>query len=154
VYTNAGNSLREQILMILEQDFLEAGIKIIPKIVEGNFLVSEIIPNKKFDAVLLGWNASIKPDFTPLFASSQYLHPFHLTGYYSPEFDRLNQNMLDSKTMKEYSTRLNQLINHLVADQPCTWLFARKKIFVFNTKIKNVDVSMISTFKYLKHFKY
>ncbi len=152
MYTNAGNSFREQILMILEQEFQKINIKMIPKVVEANYLVSDIIPNKKFDAVLIGWNAGIKPDFTSLFHSSQYLHPFHLTGYYSKKFDQQSQAMLKSETIQEYNIHLKKTINILTHDKPYTWLFARKKIFLYHQRVSNVNVSMLSTMKFIEDF--
>ncbi len=154
MYTNAGNNFRKQILMILEQEFRKLKIKMIPKIVEANYLVSDIIPNKKFDAVLIGWNAGIKPDFTALFHSSQYLHPFHLTGYYSGEFDRQNDLLLNAGNINEYQSHLSQTINILTHDQPYTWLFARKKVFLYHQRVKNVKVSILSTMKYVEDFKF
>ena len=153
MYTNSGNIIREQILDILVQEFAKIKIKMIPKKVEPNFLVSDIVPNKKFDALLLGWNAGIKPDFTALFHSSQYLHPFHLTGLYSPGFDELNDKLLQTQNLDDFNKYLGLVLDELSSQNPYTWLYVKKNIFIHNKRIKNVKTSIISPFRHLEDFE-
>ena len=153
MYTNSGNIIREQILDILVQEFAKINIQMIPKKVEANFLVSDIIPNKKFDALLLGWNAGIKPDFTPLFHSSQYLHPLHLTGFYSPKFEAINKSLLQSHNFTEFTQHLDLVLKKLSSEYPYTWLYVKKNIFIYNKRIKNVETSIISPFRHLEDFE-
>jgi len=153
IYTNSGNIIREQILDILVEEYGKIGIKMIPQKVEPNYLVSDIVPNKKFDALLLGWNAGIKPDFTPLFHRSQYLHPFHLTGFYSPEFDDMNNKLLQSKNITDFNYNLDIVLDELSQNRPYTWLYTKNNILVYNKRIKNVEPSIISPYRYLEYFE-
>ncbi|MBN2281415.1 MAG: hypothetical protein JXQ65_12615 [Candidatus Marinimicrobia bacterium] len=150
LYTNSGNIVREQILDMLMEDFLKMGIKIVPQKVEPNYLVSDIVPDKKYDALLLGWSAGIKPDFTALFHSSQYLHPFHLTGYYSKKFDDLNDRALKAKNFEDFQTSLKDLLCTLTDDCPYAWLYVKNNIIIYNKRLKNLKPSVISPLWYLE----
>lgn len=153
LYTNAGNPWREQLMMVLQQEFKTLAIEMIPRKVEANYLVSKIIPEKKFDALLLGWNTSIKPDFTALFHSSQYLHPFHLTGYYSADLDSLLTKNISAENLHCYTKTLKKINTILSEDAPYTWLYFKNNNVVYNKKIKNFKPSIINKYQYLEDFK-
>ena len=123
MYTNAGNSRRERAIVIVQDQLKKIGVKVIPKIVEPAFLFGYILPERQYDAALIGWNVGLKVYLTPLFHSKTFFLPFHFTGYLSPKYDRLEDMALSAKTFEQAKKYWNEIAKMLSYELPYTWLY-------------------------------
>jgi len=150
MFTNSGNNSREQSLLIIQDQLQKLKIKMIPRIVESNYLIGNIIQTRNFDAILLGWSAGIKPDLTPIFHSSSFFHPFHFTGYYSPNFDSYNENLVNALSSKDADKHFLRVAKKLNYDLPYTWLYYKKNCIGIHKRFKNINFTVLSPLQYLE----
>jgi len=135
--TNSGDLRREQALTIIQQQLKQVNIKMTPRLVEGGYLVGDLIPNRKFDALLFGWNVGLKMDLTPLFGRSSFFIPFHFTGYYSARYDSLANRVHQSHTREARGILYDKIARHLSHELPYTWLYYEKESTGIHSRIKN-----------------
>ncbi len=135
--TNNGNIVREQIATIVQEQLKKIKIKTSIKKVDSGLLGGRILPQKKFDAVILGWNVGLKNDLSPLFHSTSFFSPFHFTGYYSIKFDSLQEQLnqtMDQNIVQNNSDEISQMLSHAL---PYTWLYYKKNNIAINQRINN-----------------
>jgi len=105
---------------------------------------NRMIPDIKFDAILLGWGLSLMPDpFSIWHSSNDKKGGFNFIGYKNKEVDRLiklSQSTIDRKKLDTIFKKIFQLI---VNDNPYIFLYVPSSITVVNKKIKNVNPSII-----------
>ncbi len=135
--TNSGDLRRKQALTIIQQQLKKVKIKMIPRLVEGRYLVGDLLPNRKYDAILFGWNVGLKMDLTPLFGRSSFFIPFHFTGYYSTRYDSLATLVRQSTNRATRQNYYNQIAHHLSDELPYTWLYYEKEATGLHSRIKN-----------------
>lgn len=136
--TESGNIRWEQVATIVQAQLAEIGIKATPRFLEPALLYGKLLPAKDFDAVIIGWSIGLTPDFSPLFHSSTFFTPFHFTGYYSPEYDRLDENAkmaLTDDQAREYYDQIAKLLSY---DLPYTWLYYRMECSAVNSRFKDI----------------
>lgn len=112
----------QKIGQIIKEDFKLAGIHVNLKSLEWNSFLDKI-DKRDFDAVTLGWTASLFPNAKQQWAtSSQEASGSNFIGYSNPKVDAL----IDKANLEFDSKKRNlimQEINRLIyADQPYTFL--------------------------------
>jgi len=136
--TESGNIRWEQVATIVQAQLAVIGIKATPRFLEPALLYGKLLPDKDFDAVIIGWSIGLTPDFSPLFHSSTFFTPFHFTGYYSPEYDRLDENAkmaLTDDQAREYYDQIAKLLSY---DLPYTWLYYRMECSAVHSRFKDI----------------
>ncbi len=136
--TNAGNERRARALTILQNMFREIQIEMQPRILDPGLLLGQLIPQKEFDAILLGWDVGLKMDFTPLFHSSTLAIPFHFTGYQSDEFDYWHDLALKTTNKGEAGKAWDKVAGILSKDLPYTWLYYRMDTAVIHNRFRGM----------------
>jgi len=137
--TNSGNIRREQALTMIQEQLRKINVKMIPRVVEPGLLYGRMLPSRNFDAVLIGWNVGLKMDFSPLFHSSTFFMPFHFTGFYSKEYDRLEEtakNANNRYTAQEYWDKIAKLLSW---ELPYTWLYYKLECVAIHSRFKNIN---------------
>lgn len=95
---NSGNSRREQIAAIIQQNLKDVGIEVKPKAIDFSAWVDQNLNPGKFEAVLLGWSLSNPdPDQESIFSSSYFPPNGQNMGWYT-------NKKLDDLWVKGYST--------------------------------------------------
>ncbi len=137
--TNSGNIRREQALTMIQEQLRKINVKMIPRVVEPGLLYGRMLPSRNFDAVLIGWNVGLKMDFSPLFNSSTFFTPFHFTGFYSKEYDRLEEtakNANNRYTAQKYWDKIAKLLSW---ELPYTWLYYKLECIAIHSRFKNIN---------------
>jgi len=136
--TESGNIRWEQVATIVQAQLDEIGIRVTPRFLEPALLYGKLLPAKDFNAVIIGWSVGLTPDFSPLFHSATFFTPFHFTGYYSPEYDRLDEQskaaLSDAAAQKYY----NQITHLLSNELPYTWLYHRMECSAVHRRFKDI----------------
>lgn len=138
ILTESGNLLWEQVATIVQAQLADIGIQVTPRFLEPALLYGKLLPAKDFDAVIIGWSVGLTPDFSPLFHSSTFYTPFHFTGYYSQEYDRLDElakTAANDDMAQKYYDKIAQLLSN---DLPYTWLYYRMECSAVHGRFKDI----------------
>ncbi|NDI35070.1 ABC transporter substrate-binding protein [Chengkuizengella sediminis] len=124
IKTNQGNKIREDIVVILQQQLKEIGIEVTPNIMEWSAYIEAIsAPNWDYDALVLGWALSTFPDQYDIFHSSQREEGLNFVWYSNPEADTLIEEARQIIDRDEYKQAYGDIYKIIAEDQPYTFLY-------------------------------
>lgn len=155
LYTNAGNTEREAIGVMLKQDLAELGIQVNFKPIEFNSLVNKITNSYDWDMVILGLTGTpVEPhNGKNVWYSGGPLHLFNQRPVNKPVTDRLSWEkqideifdkaalVLDFNSRKKYYDKYQQIIYE---QKPIIYLYSPIRIYAIRNKFKNVYPSSLS----------
>lgn len=124
VKTNQGNKIREDIVVILQQQLKEVGIEVKPLIVEFSSLIADIDPGVwNFEAIVLGWSLGTDPDPSGIFHTKEIEAGLNFTGYSNPELDALMDAQLQELDKDKRKEMIGEIQVGLAEDQAYTFLY-------------------------------
>ncbi len=124
IKTNQGNKVREDIAVVLEQQFKEIGVEAKPEIIEWSAFIKQVTaPNWDYEAMILGWSLSTFPDQFDIFHSSQAEEGLNMNWYSNPEADKLMEEARQTTDIEKYKAIHKDLYQILVDDQAYTFLY-------------------------------
>jgi peptide/nickel transport system substrate-binding protein len=124
IKTNQGNKIREDIVVVLQEQLKKVGIEAKPEIVEWSAFIEQIsAPNWKYDAIVLGWSLSTFPDQYDIFHSSQREQGLNFVWYSNPEADKLMEEAKQILDREEYKKAYTEIYKIIAEDQPYTFLY-------------------------------
>ena len=124
VKTNQGNKIREDIVVIIQQQLKEVGIEIKPQIVEFSSLIADIDPGVwNFEAIVLGWSLGTDPDPSGIFHTKEIAEGLNFTGYSNPKIDELMDAQLQELDKEKRKQMIGEIQALLAEDQPYTFLY-------------------------------
>ncbi|QHW33632.1 peptide ABC transporter substrate-binding protein [Paenibacillus rhizovicinus] len=95
---NAGNSRREQVAAVIQQNLKDVGIEVTPKAIDFASWIDQNVTPGKYQALLLSWSLSNPdPDGESIFSSKYFPPAGQNSGWYKNE-------KLDALWVKGYST--------------------------------------------------
>lgn len=122
--TNQGNKVREDIVILLQEQLKEVGIELKPRIVEFGSLIADIDPGVwNFDAIVLGWSLATDPDPSDVFHSKEIEKGLNFIGYSNPELDKLMEAQLQQQDKEKRKEQIGEIQAKLAEDQPYTFLY-------------------------------
>ncbi len=142
IKTNKGNQIREDIMVIVQDQFKQVGIKANPNPLEWT-IFSDDLNKKNFDASIAGWSVGLKMEMTTIFHTKSIPDKFNFVSYSNPEFDVLNDQAsmeMDREKARGMWWRAQELI---VEDQPYTFLYVPKEINVLHRRFRNVQMETV-----------
>ena len=155
LYTNAGNTEREAIGVMLKQDLAELGIQVNFKPIEFNSLVNKITNSYDWDMVILGLTGTpVEPhNGKNVWYSGGPLHLFNQRPVNKPVTDRLEFEkqideiydkaalVLDFNSRKKYYDKYQEIIYE---QKPIIYLYSPIRIYAIRNKFKNIYPSSLS----------
>jgi len=150
--TENGNLLWEQAATIIQDQLKKIGVRVIPRMVEPAMLYGKLLPTREFDAALTGWVVGLKTDLAPLFHSSSFFTPFHYTGYYSAEFDRLDEELKATRNSDFAQSCTDSIARLLSWDLPYTWLYYRYECTAIHKRFQGVQIDRRGVFINLENW--
>jgi peptide/nickel transport system substrate-binding protein len=149
--TSAGNALREQMQVIVQQDFLDVGVEMEidnyrPAELWAGCASGGISAQGQFD--LAGWADTIPgvdPDLTIFWHSSQIVdcetNPagYNTRGYSNPEVDELLDRQQMTSDPDERMEIIQQLQQVLYDDIVAIWLYYRVDIVAVNDRVQGIQ---------------
>jgi peptide/nickel transport system substrate-binding protein len=137
--TNQGNDLREDIVVIVQNDLQQLGIDAQPRMVEWNTFITDL-KAKNFEAAVSGWSVDFKFNPTDTFSTEaieagQYNYP----SYSNPAADslmRLALATLDREAAKPLWARYSEIIHQ---DQPYTFLYYLNERVGVSNRLRGVE---------------
>lgn len=142
--TNAGNRLREDTLIKIQEQLSRVGIKANVRTLEQRTLIQQA-SGGDFDGYLGGWNFVGKVPLKILFGSS-YVPPngFNVVRYHVPEVDDALDDLDLASDWQEMKPFLDAIQERIHEDQPYTFLFERQGIAAYGPRLQGVIIDIPS----------
>lgn len=135
--SNAGNQIRADATVMIQEQLKKVGIRATPRLVEFNSLVDQTTQGN-FEATILGFTIDTSLDLTGNYHSSSIGGDGNnVFRYRNPEVDRLiveAASQPELAAMKSYLDQVQQLIHR---DQPVTFLWESKRLSAVNRRVKD-----------------
>jgi peptide/nickel transport system substrate-binding protein len=131
--TNAGNSQREDALVIIQDQLKRIGVAVVPEALEFHTMIEQITEGS-FDATVIGWAIPTTFDFRFAYHSAE-IGGANVIGFSDPEVDRLLEEARlapDLPAMGPYLDRLQALQQEL---QPYTYLWQSKRLLGIRERV-------------------
>jgi ABC-type transport system substrate-binding protein len=138
--SNSGNSIRKNILTIVQESWRKIGIKCNTQLFEWAVFLKDFVNELKYDALVLGWSMGIDPDLYQIWHSSQAgPRQLNFVGYKNAEADRLI-NRIRKEYDRSKQVEMARALHRIIArDQPYTFLYVAKSTQVLDKKIAMVE---------------
>jgi len=137
--TNAGNKVRENLLVVLQQQWKDVGIDATPKYVDFNkVLVPAITNTRAFDLLMVGFSWNVDPDQSAVF-HSRNAGPGGFNGmqYKNPDLDKVLDDAvatLDQAKRRDLYFKMQQI---LAEDVPAPILTFPNGVLSTNKRVQN-----------------
>jgi peptide/nickel transport system substrate-binding protein len=142
--TNADNSLRADITVVIQEDLRKIGVKVVPRLVEWTVFVERLTRKKDFQAAVSAWNAAIKVDLTTIWHSRSIEDRYNLGHYSNPVVDSL----IDLARVEIDRDRAHKLWSEaqqiIVSDAPYAFLFVTDEVIAIDRRFRNVHPTTYS----------
>ncbi len=138
MYTNAGNTVREQYLTIMQEQWSQIGVEMTPQLEPFPALVERITETFDFEAFLIGFNWSVPPDQSPMWHTDSYPLGFNIVKYSNPEVDALLDEALSEINQDRRVELYTEFQNVLLADLPMAVLDFPESIRGVTSRAHNV----------------
>jgi peptide/nickel transport system substrate-binding protein len=135
--TNQGNDLREDIVVIVQNDLKQLGIAVEPRMVEWNTFITDL-KAKNFEAAVSGWSVDFKFNPTDLFSTEAIEGKYNYPSYSNPVADSLMMQALmtlDREEARPLWIRYSEIIHE---DQPYTFLYYLEERLGVNNRLRGV----------------
>ncbi|WP_297457144.1 ABC transporter substrate-binding protein [Persephonella sp.] len=142
--TNSGNKEREIIGNILKDDLKRIGIEVNFQAIDFNNLVSRLMSNYDWEAVIIGLTGSMDPYFGQnVWLSSGHLHMWYPAQKkpatkWEAEIDRLFQQAAVELDPKKRDMLYKKAFRIIGEEQPMIFIAAPEELLAVKNKLKNV----------------
>ncbi|MCL2389321.1 MAG: peptide-binding protein [Elusimicrobia bacterium] len=142
ITTNQGNKPRALAAQIIQQNLRDIGIRANIRIIDFGVFVNQIIANRNFEAVILGWNTAIDPDQFSLWHSSQTgARQYNFMSYNNPRVDYLfvkARTTFDRETRRKAYFEIQEIMRE---HPPCIFLFHPQNLVALHKRFENVELT-------------
>lgn len=137
MYYDQGNSVRQQIALIIQKSFQKAGIEMdFQELDWGTYL--ERLKNHELEAWIGGWAYdSDEQDLFSLFHSSQAADGYNWGNYFNQEADQLMHDITVEWDQEKRFEMHRQIQAILYAEQPYTLLYQNSALVAYNKRWNN-----------------
>ena len=138
--TNAGNTRREAIGTIIQDQLSELGIVVNFQTIEFNTLL-DVMDGQTFDAFILGWRAGYPdlPDTIQLFGAEADVpgSGFNFTSFYNEEFFELEEqaNTTPGCDPADRAPIYAEMQEIMYDEMPYLWLFSQNGMYAANNAV-------------------
>lgn len=131
--SNAGNQQRNDAAVMIQEQLRQVGIRVEPRVVEFNTLVSDAVAGS-FDATVFGFTMDTSLDLTAQFGSGS-VEEGNFGAYKNPELDRLMAEAMSKADILDAKPLLDRIQQILHRDQPATFLWESQRLSAINRRI-------------------
>lgn len=139
----AGNEFNRDMAVMIQSDLAAVGVRMEVAPTEFSTLIPDISsPERRFDAVLLAWDADFRINIRDNFHSAAFSGPFQSASYRNPEVDRIiGQAELeaDRDVARPLWMRLQAIMRE---EQPWTFLYYYPDVYAVSEKVRGVDMDI------------
>lgn len=148
--TNAGNTRREAIALVIQDELAQVGVTVNTDFIEFNTLISDrVFGAQNYDAYILGWRAGVPdlPDMIQLFSAASdnpEVTGSNTTSFYNERFyeleaialDPAQTNNCDLETRREIYNEMAQI---MADETPYMWLYVQNGLYAVRSDVQGFD---------------
>lgn len=150
--TQAGQSRRLSAAQIIQAQLRQVGVEMAVQQLEFNALLDVMFEERGFQAVLLGWQVGLEPDYLMgLFWPKD--HPFNITGYTSAALDSLIPLALSASNRREAAVRWRAIAEVIARDRPYAFLWFFDELAAANRRLQGVRIDTYGVFQNLHEWR-
>lgn len=139
----AGNAYQRDMAELIRSDLAAIGVTVTTRPTEFNTLIGELSSNpKRFEAVIMGWNADFRINLHELYHSSALGGPFQIAAYSNPELDTLLDRAattVDRQAARPLWRRVQEILRD---DQPWTYLYYAPNLYAIREHVQGVEMDL------------
>lgn len=140
IITNAGNKVRENSVVAMQDAWKKIGVDCTPKLITFPQLVSQITNDRSYDVFLVGFSWSQDPDQSALWASRNTAPGgFNGFGFKSPTVDKILDDAVGTLDQNKRKQLYFQLQNQIADEVPAPILVFNKGIWGFSKRIQGYN---------------
>ncbi len=150
--TQAGNQRRSSAAQVIQAGYAEIGVDMEIRLVEFNTLLGLIFETRDFEAVLLGWQVALEPNYLV----GQFWppdHPFNITGYASSVLDELIPAAQDAATADEAAPIWREAARVIADDRPYAFLWFFDEAVAVNERVKGTRIDTYGLYQNLYQWR-
>jgi peptide/nickel transport system substrate-binding protein len=134
---NTGNSRREQVVSVIQQELKAVGIQVTPKAVDFSSWVDQNLNPGKFQAVMLAWSLNTPdPDQESVFSSKYFPPNGEDMGWYkNPVTDKLWEEGYSTTDQAKRKQIYGQIAKDFSQDPPYVFLYQYGTPFGYSSRV-------------------
>lgn len=135
--TNAGNTVREQYLTIMQEFWREIGVEMTPVFEPFPALVERITETFDFQAFLIGFSWGVPPGQEAMWDCDSYPQGFNIVKYCNPDVDAVMEEAAQEVDRDRRIELYTEMQNLILADLPMAVLDFPEGIAGLNQRVHN-----------------
>lgn len=137
------NEDTRRVVLFLKDLYARAGVKLVPKPTEWSVMI-DLLKQRDFDAITLGWTSGLETDIYQIFHSSQIADGGdNFISYKNTRLDQLIENARANVDEKARMPLWQQAERILYEDQPYTFLMRRQSLVFIDKRIRNLQITKV-----------
>lgn len=139
----AGTSYNRDIAEAVRGDLAAIGVDAATRPTEATTLFADVtVPERRFDAALLGWSADFRLDLRDLFHSAAIDGPYQFASYGNPEVDSLLDRATGEPDREAAAELWHRIQAILLEEQPWTLLYYQTDAFLARDRVRNLHMDI------------
>ena len=136
-----GSEQYTSLVLFLKDAYARAGVQLVPKATEWSVMI-DLLDKKDFEAISLGWSASLEGDLYQIFHGDQSKdNGDNFINYQNPALDKLIEEARSTVDEDKRMPLWQAAERILYEDQPYTFLTRSKSLVLVNKRMKNARVT-------------
>jgi peptide/nickel transport system substrate-binding protein len=150
--TQSGNPRRSSAAEIIQKQYADVGVRVDVRLLEFNTLLGLVFEERDFQAVLLGWQVALEPDYlVGHFWPSD--HPFNITGYASAELDSLIPLARAAATSEQAAPYWRAAARVIARDRPYAFLWFFDDAVAVNERVRDTRIDTYGLYQNLQQWR-
>ncbi len=136
-----GSEQYTSLVLFLKDAYARAGVQLVPKPTEWSVMI-DLLDKKDFEAISLGWSASLESDLYQIFHGDQTKNNGdNFIHYHNPKLDKLIEEARSTVDEDKRMPIWQAAEQILYEDQPYTFLTRSQSLVLIDKRMKNVRVT-------------
>ncbi len=150
--TQAGNQRRESAAEIIQAAYADLGVAMQIRLVDFNTLLGLMFEGRDFEAVLMGWQVALQPDYVVGFFWPAD-HPFNITGYASVDLDTVIPAAQAAATARDAAPYWRRAARIIARDRPYAFLWFFDDAIAVNERVTDTRIDTYGFYQNLYQWK-
>ena len=136
---------RVSAVLQIGDDLRQIGIAAVLRAVPFSLLLDKVVPERQYDALLIGITGGGDPDPYPLFHSSEIADPGHnFSGYFTLPLDRALENSRRTSDQAKRRELISTVFNAVSVDSPVIFLYFSDYLYVQSKTVQGLRLMPIT----------
>lgn len=150
--TQAGNERRADAAELIQAQYRQIDIDMRVRLVEFNTLLGQVFEGRDYEAVLLGWQVALEPDYlVGRFWPPD--HPFNITGYGNTVLDSVIPLAQSAATAGQAAPYWREAARIIAGDRPYAFLWYFDDVMVVNERVKDTRIDTYGRYQNLHQWR-